>query len=152
MMGTILLVEDDPSDEKLTLLALRRSGIPSSVVVVHDGAEALDYLLGLGAYAGRDVSQQPKLVLLDVNLPKLGGMEVLRRIRADPKIGHVPVVILSSSNQPSDVRDGYACGANAYLKKPADFAAFSGIVEAMGRFWLELNESALPPVAPRPEP
>ena len=151
-MGTILLVEDDASDEKLTLLALRRSGIPSSVVVVHDGAEALDYLLGLGVYAGRDVSEQPKLMLLDLNLPKLGGLEVLRRIRADPKIRQVPVVILSSSNQPSDVRDGYACGANAYLKKPADFAAFSAIVVTLGRFWLELNESPLPPVALTPDP
>lgn len=146
MTHTILLVEDNPSDEKLTVLALQRSGIPSQVVVVRDGADALDYLLGLGAHAGRDVSDVPKLVLLDLNLPKLGGLEVLRRIRAALPIRLVPVVILSSSNQPADVIEGYTCGANAYLRKPAEFAAFAKAIETVGRFWLELNED--PPRKP----
>jgi two-component system response regulator len=136
----ILLVEDNSSDEKLTALALRKCEVPNEVVVVRDGAEALDYLFGSGAHAGRDTSALPALVLLDLNLPKINGLEVLRRIRANETTAALPVVILTSSKQDEDITQGYASGANAYVRKPVDYAEFVAAAQTLGVFWLRLNE------------
>jgi two-component system response regulator len=140
----VLLVEDNSSDEALTLRALRKSNIGNDVVVVRDGAEALDYLLGrrsdpAGAHA------MPQLVLLDLNLPKIDGLEVLRRIRADERTKLLPVVILTSSGEEQDIVRGYGFGANAYVRKPADFIQFANAVLQLGLFWLMVNEP--PPVS-----
>ena len=140
MKKLILLVEDNSSDEKLTVLALRKCGVPSEVTVVRDGAEALDYLFATGAYATRDPSVLPALILLDLNLPKINGHEVLRRIRADEKIRALPVVILTSSKEDEDITEGYASGANAYVRKPVDYAQFVSAAQTLGIFWLQLNE------------
>jgi CheY-like chemotaxis protein len=141
--NTILLVEDNPDDEVLTRRALKQNDIDSEVVVAHDGAEALDYLFGTGAYAGRDTSVMPQLVLLDLKLPKIDGLEVLRRIRADERTRLLPVVILTSSKEQQDLLDGYGCGANSYIRKPVDFARFSRAVEQLDLYWLVLNDSPL---------
>jgi two-component system response regulator len=141
--NTILLVEDNPDDEVLTRRALKQNDIDSEVVVAHDGAKALDYLFGTGAYAGRDTSVMPQLVLLDLKLPKIDGLEVLRRIRADERTRLLPVVILTSSKEQQDLLDGYGCGANSYVRKPVDFARFSRAVEQLELYWLVLNESPL---------
>lgn len=143
MAKVILLVEDNPSDEKLTVLALERCGVANQVVVARDGAEALEYLFGTGAHAGRDVSDQPTVVLLDLKLPKLEGLEVLSRIRADERTRLLPVVILTSSKEDEDVVNGYSRGANAYVRKPVDFGEFAAAAKTLGLFWLLLNE--LPP-------
>ena len=140
MKKLILLVEDDSSDEKLTVLALRKCEVPNEVVVARDGAEALDYLFGTGAHVGRDTSTLPALVLLDLNLPKINGLEVLRRIRANETTGALPVVILTSSKQDEDITQGYASGANAYVRKPVDYAEFVTAAQTLGVFWLHLNE------------
>jgi two-component system response regulator len=140
MTKLILLVEDNSSDEKLTLLALRRCAVPNEVAVVRDGAEALDYLFATGAYAARGPSALPALVLLDLNLPKINGHEVLRRIRADERTGALPVVILTSSKEDEDITQGYASGANAYVRKPVDYAQFVSAAQTLGAFWLQLNE------------
>jgi two-component system response regulator len=146
MSKVILLVEDNSSDEKLTVLAFKKCGISNDVVVVRDGAEALDYLFGSGKYAGRDTSVGPTLVLLDLGLPRIDGHEVLRRIRSDERTKLLPVVILTSSMEEEDVARGYALGANAYVRKPVDFVEFAQAAKTLGLFWLLLNE---PPRAGR---
>lgn len=142
----ILLVEDNPDDEALTLRAFKKNNITNSVVVARDGVEALDYLFGTGAHAGRDVSELPQLVILDLKLPKLDGLEVLRRLRAGPHTKLLPVVILTSSNEERDRLEGYGLGANSYVQKPVDFGEFLNAVQQLGLYWLLLNER---PPAPR---
>jgi two-component system, response regulator len=141
----ILLVEDSSSDEELTLRALRKGNIANRVVVTRDGADALDYLFLQGAHASRDPRETPQVVLLDLNLPKIGGLEVLRRIRADERTKLLPVVILTSSKEDRDLSSGYASGANAYVVKPVDFTQFADAVRQLGMFWLVVNQP--PPVA-----
>lgn len=136
----ILLVEDSSSDEELTLRALRKSGIANRVVVTRDGAEALDYLFAQGAFAQRDPREVPQVVLLDLNLPKIGGLEVLRRLRADERTKLLPVVILTSSREDKDLLGGYASGANSYVVKPVDFTQFAEAVRQLGMFWLVVNQ------------
>ena len=140
----ILLVEDNPDDEALTPRALRKNNILNEVVVARDGAEALDYLFCTGAYAGRDSSVQPQLVLLDLKLPKIDGLEVLKRLRADERTRLQPVVILTTSREDRDVVAGYSLGANSYIRKPVDFEEFTEAVRQLGLYWLVLN------VSPRP--
>lgn len=144
----ILLVEDDPGDEELALLALRTRRAKSEVVVVRDGVEALDYLFARGSFAERDPSIPPDLVLLDLKLPKLNGIEVLRKIRAEPATRLVPVVILTSSNEEKDLLSAYDAGVNSYIRKPVDFAAFAEAARQLETYWLVLNHG--PPVAKRP--
>jgi CheY-like chemotaxis protein len=139
----ILLVEDNADDEELTLRALKKNNIQNDVVVARDGAEALDYLFGVGAWAGRDASKVPAVTLLDLNLPKVDGLEVLRRLRADERTEYLPVVILTSSKEEQDVLNGYKFGANSYIRKPVDFAQFMEAVRNLGLYWLVLNESPL---------
>jgi two-component system, response regulator len=136
----ILLVEDNKSDEELTLLALKKNNIGNQVIVMRDGALALDYLFGRGAHAGRDTTVLPHVVLLDLNLPKLSGIEVLRAIRADERTKRLPVVILTSSKEDSDLTSGYASGANSYIAKPVDFTQFAEAVRQLGLYWLVLNQ------------
>jgi two-component system response regulator len=142
MNKIILLVEDNPSDEKLTVLAFKKCGVSNEFVVVRDGAAALDYLFGTGPFAGRDVSALPTIVLLDLNLPKISGLEVLARIRADERTKVLPVVILTASREEEDIVKGYSLGANAYVRKPVEFAAFVEAARTLGLFWLLLNEPA----------
>jgi len=139
---TILLVEDNPDDEVLTLRALERNNILNEVAVVRDGAEALDYLFGQGAYSTRDVRRLPEVVLLDLKLPKIDGLEVLRRIRSEPLTRRLAVVILTSSNEERDIISGYDLGANSYIRKPVDFNQFMEAVRQLGLYWLVLNVSA----------
>ncbi|MBA7657237.1 Response regulator rcp1 [subsurface metagenome] len=139
----ILLVEDDPDDEVLTLRALEKSNILNGIVVAHDGVEALDYLFGEGSYSGRDTSVTPELVLLDLKLPKMDGLEVLRRIRADKRTKLLPVVILTSSREERDLTRGYNLGANSYIRKPVDFVQFRKAVQQLGLYWLVLNVAPL---------
>lgn len=136
----ILLVEDNPDDELLTLEALGANRVGNKVIVARNGAEALDYLLGEGAYAGRDVMDLPAVVLLDLKLPKIDGLEVLRRIRADERIRLLPVVILTSSNEEEDRIKGYSLGANSYVRKPVDFDEFVKAAGQLGLYWLLLNQ------------
>lgn len=135
----ILLVEDNPDDEALTLRALQKNGVNGEIVVAHDGAQALDYLLGEGAHAGRDTSAMPALVLLDLKLPKVNGLEVLKRIRAEERTRTLPVVVLTSSDERSDIASSYALGANSYVQKPVNFAQFNAAVGQLGHYWLGLN-------------
>ena len=137
---TILLVEDNPDDVELTLRALKKNNISNEVVVAKDGAEALDFLFGTGAYSGRDTRLQPQVVLLDLKLPKLDGLEVLSRIRRDNRTKILPVVILTSSKEEQDLVTGYSLGANSYIRKPVDFAQFTEAVRNLGLYWLLLNE------------
>lgn len=141
---TILLVEDNPDDEELTLRALKKNNILNHVTIVRDGAEALDYLFCKGAYAGRDASAQPAVTLLDLKLPKIEGLEVLKRLRADERTRLLPVVILTSSKEEQDMIQGYGSGANSYVRKPIDFVEFVEAVKQLGLYWLLLNEP--PPV------
>ena len=143
----ILLVEDNPDDELLTLRALKKQNITNEVVVARDGAEALDYLFGSGPYAGRDLSVMPQLILLDLKLPKVDGLEVLRRVRADGRTRLLPVVILTTSREQQDLLQGYGLGANSYVRKPVDFDQFAEAVRQLGLYWLLLNES--PPLTTR---
>jgi two-component system response regulator len=142
----ILLVEDNPDDEALTLRALKKNKISNEVVVAHDGVEALDYLFGRGLFAARDASVIPQLVLLDLNLPKIDGLSVLRAIRDDARTRRLPVVILTSSKQETDLVAGYDLGANSYVRKPVDFMAFAEAVRQLGLYWLVLNESPPEPM------
>jgi two-component system response regulator len=142
MTKTILLVEDNASDEKLTLLAFRDSGVSNEVTVVRDGAEALDYLSASGKHAQRDPNDLPAIVLLDLKLPKIDGLDVLRRIRADEHTRFLPVVVLTASREEEDVLNSYALGANAYVRKPVEFAQFATAAKTLGLFWLLLNEPA----------
>jgi CheY-like chemotaxis protein len=139
----ILLVEDNPSDIALTRRAFHKAHIQNDLVVVEDGEEALDFLFGTGPFAGRDTSQLPAITLLDLNLPKIHGLEVLRRIRADARTRRLPVVILTSSKEDHDVATGYDLGVNSYIRKPVDFVQFAQSIEHLGLYWLVLNE--LPP-------
>ena len=138
----ILLVEDNENDEELTLRALRKNKIGNEVVVMRDGPAALDYLFGRGPHAGRDTRVQPQVVLLDLNLPKLSGLEVLRAIRADERTKLLPVVVLTSSKEDADLVGCYASGANSYICKPVDFTQFVEAVRQLGLYWLVLNQQA----------
>ena len=142
----ILLVEDNQDDETLTLRALRKNQILNEIVVARDGAEALDYLFGTGIHVGRDTSIQPQLVLLDLKLPKIDGLEVLRRLRADPRTALQPVTILTTSNEERDIVSSYQLGVNSYIRKPVDFDSFIEAVRQLGLYWLVLNT---PPPAGR---
>ena len=137
----ILLVEDNADDEALTLRALKKNNIKNEVVVAHDGVEALDYLLGSGPFAGRPSHDMPQLVLLDLKLPRVDGLEVLRRLRADPRTHLLPVVILTSSKEERDLVSSYSLGANSYVRKPVDFAEFTEAIRQLGLYWLILNEA-----------
>ncbi len=137
---TILLVEDNPDDEALTIRALKKNNIGNHLTVAHDGAEALDFLFGTGAYAGRDIQNLPQIILLDLNLPKVDGLEVLRRIRADDRTRLLPVIVLTSSKEEQDLINSYSLGANSYVRKPVDFNQFVEAVRQLGLYWLILNE------------
>ena len=137
----ILLVEDNGDDEALTLRALKKNNIGNQVVVVRDGAEALDFLFCSGSYADRDPRDKPQVVLLDLKLPKVDGMEVLRRIRAEPSTRTLPVVILTSSKEEQDIVNSYTIGVNSYVRKPVDFIQFVDAIRQLGLYWLVLNEA-----------
>ncbi len=136
----ILLVEDNPDDELLTLRALKKNNIGNNLVVVRDGAEALDFLHCKGAYTNRDLNDLPQIILLDLNLPKIGGLDVLRNIRETQSMRLLPVVILTSSKEEQDLINGYSLGANSYIRKPVDFNQFVEAVHQLGLYWLILNE------------
>lgn len=136
----ILLVEDNPDDEALTLRALRKHNVTNQVVITRDGAEAIDWLFSTGRHADRDQNITPQVILLDLKLPKVDGLEVLRRIRADERTNLLPVVILTSSKEEEDILTGYRLGANSYVRKPVDFVEFTEAVRQLGLFWLLLNE------------
>jgi len=136
----ILLVEDNPDDETLTLLALKSNNIVNEVIVARDGEEALDYLFATGAYQGRDTSVMPAVILLDLKLPKVDGLEVLRRLRSDESTKLLPVVILTSSDEEQDIIKSYSLGASSYVRKPVEFTRFSEAVKRLGLYWLLLNE------------
>jgi two-component system response regulator len=140
----ILLVEDNPDDVELTLRALKKNNIANDVVVAGDGEEALEYLTATGKYAGRPVAALPEVVLLDLKLPKAGGLEVLRSMRADPRTRLLPVVVLTSSSEETDVISSYQLGANSYIRKPVDFDQFVEAIRQLGLYWLVLNQA--PPV------
>lgn len=137
----ILLVEDNPDDELLTLRALRRNGVTNEVVVARDGVEALDYLFACGSHSGRDAGVMPELILLDLKLPRVDGFEVLRRLRSDERTRLLPVVILTSSKEQQDMLEGYGLGANSYVRKPVNFEQFVSAVEQLKLYWLVLNEA-----------
>ena len=139
----ILLVEDNPDDEALTIRALKKNNISNELAVVRDGAEALEFLFCTGAYADRDRNDRPQVVLLDINLPKVDGLEVLRRVRSNENTRLLPVVILTSSKEEQDVIKGYSLGANSYVRKPVDFNQFVEAVRQLCLYWLVLNE--IPP-------
>lgn len=137
----ILLVEDNRDDEELTLIAFEQSEIVNEVVVVRDGAEALDYLFGTGRYADRDLSNMPAVILLDLKLPKIDGLEVLRHIRADARTQLLPVVVLTTSKEDQDLINSYRLGCNSYVRKPVDFTEFLDAARQLGLYWLRLNEA-----------
>lgn len=143
----ILLVEDNPSDVQLTLHAFKKHKIANRIQVVRDGVEALDWLFGTGTFAGRDTNHAPKVVLLDLKLPRVDGIEVLRRVRADPRTCTIPVVVLTSSSEERDIVESYALGVNSYIVKPVDFEQFTETSRILGMYWLLINQ---PPVAPQP--
>jgi two-component system response regulator len=138
----ILLVEDNPDDEELTLRALRKSKLTNEIAVTRDGSEALDFLFCEGQYADRDPAHMPAVVLLDLKLPKLNGLDVLRRIRADERTKLIPVVILTSSSEDEDMINSYTSGANSYVRKPVAFSQFADAVSELGLYWTLLNEGA----------
>lgn len=140
----ILLVEDNPDDELLAIRALKKNNISNEVVVARDGVEALDYLFGTGAHAGRDMSEMPQIILLDLKLPKIDGFEVLRRLRSDERTKLLPVVVLTSSREEQDLTESYSLGANSYIRKPVNFTRFTEAIRQLGLYWLVLNES--PPI------
>ncbi|MFK5949254.1 MAG: response regulator [Methylococcales bacterium] len=137
----ILLVEDNPDDEALTLRALAKNHIANEVVVVRDGVEALDYIFAQGCYSERDITQKPQVILLDLKLPKIDGHEVLKKIRADKRTSRIPVVILTTSNEEQDIASSYDNGANSYIRKPVDFEQFMDAIKKLGMYWLVLNET-----------
>ncbi len=137
---TILLIEDNPDDEKLTVRAIGKSEFQSNVIVARDGVEALDYLFSTGPYASATPPPRPMLVLLDLKLPKLDGLEVLRRIRADDRTKRLPVVVLTTSKEEQDLLTSYNIGVNSYIRKPVDFNTFTEVVRQLGLYWLTLNE------------
>jgi two-component system, response regulator len=143
--SVILLVEDNPDDEALTLRALKKNNIRNEVVVARDGVAALDYLFGTGAYAGRDLAAMPQVVLLDLKLPRMDGFEVLERIRSSEATKFLPVVILTTSNEDQDRLRGYGLGANSFVRKPVEFDKFIEAVRQLGLYWLILNEAAPAP-------
>lgn len=136
----ILLVEDNPDDEELTLRALKQAKIANDIVVARDGRLALDYLFGEGEYSARDAGRMPALVLLDLKLPKLGGLQVLERLRADARTALIPVVVLTSSSEDEDMLRSYKLGANSYVRKPVEFGAFASAVAQLGLYWMLLNQ------------
>ncbi|WP_020474469.1 response regulator [Zavarzinella formosa] len=140
----ILLVEDNQDDEDLAILAFERSRVANAMVVVRDGQEALDYLFGTAAHAGKDAKDLPELVLLDLKLPKVDGLEVLRQVRADPRTRRLPVVILTSSGEEEDLITSYDLGANSYVRKPVEFARFAEAIHQLQMYWLVLNEAPVP--------
>ncbi len=142
--NSVLLVEDNLNDEKLTVLALRKSNVVNQIMVARDGAEALDYLYGSGKYEGRDTSNVPAVVLLDLKLPKLDGLEVLKRIRSEKQTRCLPVVVLTLSSEERDIIESYNLGANSYVRKPVDFNEFMDAAKQLGLYWMLLN---VPPIA-----
>lgn len=138
--STILLIEDNPDDEALTVRALKKNNIANDITVARDGQEALDYLFGKGKFAGRDTSHLPQVILLDLKLPKVDGLEVLKQIRANPLTQRLPVVVLTSSNEERDIVTSYSLGANSYVRKPVDFEQFIEAARQLGLYWLVLNE------------
>jgi CheY-like chemotaxis protein len=137
----ILLVEDNPDDIELTIRAFQKSHIKNELVVTRDGVEALDYLFGTGSYAGRDIRKLPEVILLDLKLPKIDGLQVLKRLRNDKRTQLLPVVVLTTSAEEQDIIQSYRLGANSYVRKPVDFDQFMSAVEQLGLYWLVLNES-----------
>ncbi len=140
MRVEILLVEDNPHDVELTLLALRESHVTNPVHVVRDGAEALEFIFCTGAYASRNMNNTPKVILLDLKLPKVDGLEVLRRVKGDPRTAKIPVVVLTSSREERDIVESYQLGVNSYITKPVDFEQFTAAVRQVGLYWLLLNQ------------
>jgi CheY-like chemotaxis protein len=140
----ILLVEDNPDDEALAIRALKRHHVGNDIVVARDGVEALEYLFGTGAYQGRDVSLKPSVVLLDLKLPRVDGLEVLRRLRGDDRTKLLPVVVLTTSSEEQDLLDSYSLGCNSYIRKPVDFIQFSEAIRQLGMYWLLMNQP--PPI------
>jgi two-component system response regulator len=138
----ILLVEDNPRDEALTLRALKKSHVVNEIVVARDGVEALDYIFGTGIYAGRDTSEMPQVILLDLKLPKVDGLQVLRELRADERTRRLPVVVFTSSSEEQDLINSYNLGANSYVRKPVDFEQFLEATNQLGLYWLVLNQAA----------
>ena len=136
----ILLVEDNSDDEELTLIAFRQNNFMNKVTVARDGVEALDYLFATGPHAGRDLSMMPSIILLDLKLPKIDGLEVLRRVRGDPRTRRLPVIILTSSREEQDLIASYDLGCNSYVRKPVDFSHFVEAARQLGLYWLLLNE------------
>jgi CheY-like chemotaxis protein len=143
--AVILLVEDNPDDEALTLRALHKNRVSNPVIIVHDGVEALEFLFGEGIYAGRNIADLPAVILLDLKLPRLDGLEVLRRLRMDERTSVIPVVVLTTSNEDKDILNSYALGANSYVRKPVDFDQFTEAVGKLDMYWLLVNE---PPSSP----
>jgi CheY-like chemotaxis protein len=141
---SILLVEDNPDDEALAIRALKRHHISNAIVVARDGVEALDYLFARGVYAGRDTSIKPTVVLLDLKLPRVDGLEVLRQLRADERTKLLPVVVLTTSSEEQDMLSSYSLGCNSYIRKPVDFVQFSEAIRQLGMYWLLINEA--PPI------
>lgn len=142
--NTLLLVEDNPDDEELTLLAFEQTNVAGEIIVAHDGVEALDYLFGTGIYANRNLSTMPALILLDLQLPRINGLEVLERLRGDTRTKFLPVVILTTSNEQQDLISSYSLGCNSYIRKPVDYNQFMTVVQQLGMYWLFINEP--PPV------
>jgi CheY-like chemotaxis protein len=140
----ILLVEDNPDDEALAIRALKRHHIGNEIVVARDGVEALEYLFCMGKYIDRDIANKPSVVLLDLKLPRIDGLEVLRRVRSDPRTQFLPIVVLTTSSEEGDILDSYSLGCNSYIRKPVDFLQFSEAIRQLGMYWLLMNES--PPV------
>ncbi|MBD2206703.1 response regulator [Calothrix sp. FACHB-1219] len=140
----ILLVEDNPDDEALAIRALRRNHISNEIIVARDGVEALDYLFGTGVHSGRDINIKPTVILLDLKLPRIDGLEVLRRLREDRRTSLLPVVVLTTSSEEKDLIHSYSLGCNSYIRKPVDFIQFTEAVRQLGMYWLLMNE--VPPI------